>query len=164
MLLGDLFLRREDGKSISAELLWTKPPGVPRSTNIKGFNDVLLEAEEGSGFFNAPAVSSFGNQTLTFDDGMDVNFDATFVESNGRIRPSPAAIDENNMKASWNLRSGLFQGTFMPSPTDKRLTRFQGIILYNNETKKLETFGNFQLPNIQPQKDESFFQGGSVSN
>jgi hypothetical protein len=95
---------------------------------------------------------------------MDVNFDATFVESKGRIRPSKAAMDTYSMKAAWNLRGGLFQGTFMPSPTDKRLTRFQGIILYNNDTKKLETFGNFQLPNIQPQKDESFFQGGSVSN
>jgi hypothetical protein len=167
MLLGDLYVKAglvSEGKPVTADLLWTKPEGVPRSTNIEGFNNLLLEAEEGSGFFNAPAVSSFGNQTLTFDDGMDVNFDATFVESKGRIRPSKAAMDTYSMKAAWNLRGGLFQGTFMPSPTDKRLTRFQGIILYNNKTKKLETFGNFQLPNIQPQKDESFFQGGSVSN
>jgi hypothetical protein len=161
MLWGDLELRLEFEKSISAELLWTKPPDVPRSTNILGFNDVLLGAEKGSGIFNAPAVSSFGNQTLTFDDGINPDITVTFRESKGRIRPDS---NTNNMKATWNLRGGLFQGTFMPSPADKRLTRFQGIILYNNETKKFETFGNFQLPNTPPDKEKSFFQGGSVSN
>jgi len=165
MLLGDLFLQVGlPGKPVTSELLWTKPPGVPRSTNFAGFNDVPLTAELGSGFYDVPAASRFNNLTLTFDDGVPPPILATFVESKGRIRPNKAATDTYNMKAAWNLRGGFFQGTFTPSTSDRRLTRYQGIILHNLNAGTFKVLGNLQMPNVSPDKESSFFQGGSVSN
>jgi hypothetical protein len=143
------------GRPVSAALLWTKPGGVPRSPDPEGFADVPVTATAGSGLFVPPPVSEFNPLTLSFDEGAPL-FDQDFEVVSGRI---VAVIPQNNLKITWNLRSGLFQGTFMESGFG--LSRFQGVML-NNASTALKLRGNFQMPDAPIQPTE--YIGGSVSN
>jgi hypothetical protein len=160
MLIGDLDLG-EVGNTFVAELLWTKPAGVPRSPDPDGFTDVLLTAAAGSGRYVSPAVNVFNNLILKFrgESASGVDFDQAFTVTNGRIVPK--ASNPYLIQAAWNLRGGLVQGTFSqpePNSTDRpinRVGRFQAIILSTGEI-----YGNFVLPNSATRPTE--FYGGSV--
>jgi len=159
-------------RPVLAELYWTKPnPVGPSSMYLYGFNNVLLTAAYGSGSFAVPSVSQFNNLKLDFSDGnwsknaaKMTPFSQIFEvpTSSSRIVPKNPII--NNTKVTWNLRSGLFQGTFVDS--QKRLARFQGIMLTTQTPESpgslLELRGNFQLPNTASKP--TFFIGGKVSN
>ena len=164
MLVGDLFLGA-NGSNLSANLLWTKPPDVPRSPDPDGFDDVLLTASAGSGRYVVPSLSDFNNMVLNFlgEPAADLDFDQTFTVTNGRI--VLGASNPYLLQAAWNLRGGLVQGTFsQPDPIQppgvmrplNRIGRFQGIILSNGEIH-----GNFVLPNSATRPTE--FYGGSVN-
>jgi len=177
MLLGDMEIEGSDPsekrtRPVLAELYWTKPnPVGPSSMYLYGFNNVLLTAAYGSGSFAVPSVSQFNNLKLDFSDGnwsknaaKMTPFSQIFEvpTSSSRIVPKNPII--NNTKVTWNLRSGLFQGTFVDS--QKRLARFQGIMLTTQTPESpgslLELRGNFQLPNTASKP--TFFIGGKVSN
>jgi hypothetical protein len=158
MLIGDLDLG-ELGNSFGAELLWSKPPGVPRSPDPDGFTDVLLTASAGSGRYVVPSLSDFNNMVLNFlgESASGVDFDQTFTVANGRI--VPALPNTNQVRAAWNLRGGSVTGTFSDL---MRLGRFQGVILSDGTPAGLKIRGNFVLPNSSTRPTEYF--GGSVSN
>jgi hypothetical protein len=153
-LSGDLEVRAfRPGRPVSTTLplLWR----VPRSPDPEGFKDVPVTATAGSGLFVQPAVAAFDGLTLSFNDGSPL-FSQAFDVVNKRI----IAVDpQNNLKITWNLRSGLFQGTFMVSGFG--LSRFQGVML-NNASTALKLRGNFQMPDAPIQPTE--YIGGSVSN
>jgi hypothetical protein len=153
MLVGDLLLG-SGGSSLSADLLWSKPPGVPRSPDPLGFDDVILTASAGSGRFVAPSISAFSNFSLDFqgETGSGVSFSQGFTLDRSRIVPVPP--NSNQVRAAWNLRGGLVQGT-CTLPTGQ-VGRFQGIILSDGKIH-----GNFVLPN-SPTRPTVFY-GGSVN-
>jgi hypothetical protein len=163
MLVGDVFLGA-NGSNLSANLLWTKPPDVPRSPDPDGFDDVLLTASAGSGRYVVPSLSDFNNMVLNFlgEPAADLDFDQTFTVTNGRIFPGTS--NPYLIQAAWNLRGGLVQGTFsQPDPIQpvgvmrpiNRVGRFQAVILSTGEI-----YGNFVLPKSATRPTE--FYGGSV--
>jgi hypothetical protein len=158
MLIGDLDLG-EVGNSFSAELLWTKPPGVPRSPDPDGFKDVVLTAAEGSGRFIAPSLARFNNLSVNFlgESASGVDFTQGFTVDRSRI--VPVLPNANQVRAAWNLRGGSVTGTFSDL---MRLGRFQGVILSDGTPAGLKIRGNFVLPNSSTRPTEYF--GGSVSN
>ena len=165
MLLGDLSIDSSTtGNPVSAALYWTKPANVPRSPDSAGFDKVQLSAEAGSGIYDMTKIVP-GNLTLSFDTGIwpippgITPFTQTFTVVNGRIIPvSPIT---NNVRASWNLRTGLLQGNFtsLDAFGGTRLANFQAIVLTQSG---IVIRGNCILPNIA--KNPTFLIGGSVKN
>jgi hypothetical protein len=123
---------------------------------------VSLTAIAGSGAFIAPATTNFNPITLKFsasnwsgDFASLTDFNQEFEVNRGRI--SPKLPINNSVTATWNIRTGLFQGMFKDSQS--RLGRFQGVML-NNGGLKLR--GNFQLPNTATLP--TYYLGGTVEN
>jgi len=122
---------------------------------------VSLTAIAGSGAFTIPTTANFNPITLKFsasnwsgDFASLTDFNQEFEVNRGRI--SPKSQNDNGVKATWNIRTGLFQGTFKNSQS--RLGRFQGVML-NNGGLKLR--GNFQLPTATL---PTYYLGGTVEN
>ena len=164
-LLGDMSIsaNKTAGNPLTADLSWSKPAGIPKSPNASGFDDVSLTAIAGSGAFTAPATTNFNPITLKFsasnwlgDFASLIDFNQEFEVNRGRI--SPKSPNDNGVKATWNLRTGLFQGTFKDSQS--LLGRFQGVMLNNGAGLKLR--GNFQLPNTAT--SPTYYLGGTVEN
>jgi hypothetical protein len=154
MLVGEMLLGPA-GSSLATDILWSKPGGVPRSPDPDGFTEVLLTASAGSGRFVAPSPQAFSSFSLNFvgEPGSGVSFSQAFKLELGRIVPAPP--NANQVRAAWNLRGGLVQGTYtLPAGP---IGRFQGIILSDGKVR-----GNFVLPNSATRPDK--FYGGNVEN
>jgi len=176
MLVGQLELG-PGGSDVSATLDWSKPPAVPRSPDPLGFELVRLSAAPGSGRFVAPNlrdpawVAKLSEFRLFFtgDPLAGSTFTQNFTLDRSRIVPQ--GTNPNQVRAAWNLRGGLVQGTYtIPDLVQPfagtrplgRLGRFQGIILSNGSPESFRVEGNFVLPNSSTRPTEFF--GGSVSN
>ena len=146
---GSLFgsLTINSTKSVAADLSYTIPAGVTKSPNPNGFKAVPLSAIVGSGEYEKldikDGTGKYGNLDvkdfkLTFTD-VSSSFDQFFKvnKDNGQISPEPTTV--KNVNGTWNLGTGLFQGTFQDST-------FQGVIL-NRNTTVFKLYGNFQSKN-----------------
>jgi hypothetical protein len=162
-LFGEMSISKATGKPVAADLSWSKPAGVLRSPNASGFDNVSLTAIAGSGAFTIPTTANFNPITLKFsasnwsgDPAVLSDFNQGFEVSMGRISPKSPIV--NGVTATWNLRTGLFQGAFKDSLS--RTGLFQGVMLNNGAGLKLR--GNFQLPNTAT--SPTYYLGGTVEN
>ncbi len=160
------------GNPVTADLGWTKPSGVKKSTDSFGFQDVRLTASVGSGLYSAADFAASlplgpGNFNLDFDDGI-------WTPTNGGLSAppfshaftvtatsvTPVFPNPKSVGIYLNRSGGIVTGNF--NDTDSlgvnRSVRFQSIILTQGGANSLR--GNFVMPNTA--KKAAFYVGGSV--
>lgn len=157
-------------KPVEAEFYWTKPAGMPRTTDRFGFQNVRL--------FGVPGSGLYFMENLNFpSDRVTLTFSASNWQSNpagltggpfsqsfsviNNFRLIPDLPNNRAVRVAWNPRTGLLRGRFLDYDADGnvRVGRFQATTLSVGPTR---IRGNFQLPNSPGRFD--YFIGGSVSN
>lgn len=160
------------GNPVTADLGWTKPSGLTKTTDTFGFVDVRLTAWAGSGLyvasdFTASLPPGPGNFTLDFNDGI-------WTPTNGGLSAPPfsqsftvvgtsVTADLPNPKSvniSLNQVSGLVTGSFIDPDAmgANRSVSFQSMILTQGGAPLLR--GYFVMPNTA--RYSAFYVGGSV--
>ena len=160
------------GNPVTADLGWTKPSGVKKSTDAFGFQDVRLTASVGSGLYSAADFAASlplgpGNFNLDFNDGIwtPTNgglsappFSQSFTVTTTSV--TPVLPNTKNVGIYLNRPGGIVTGSFIDTDSlgVSRSVRFQSIILTQGGASSLR--GNFVMPNTA--KKGAFFVGGSV--
>lgn len=160
------------GNPVTANLGWTKPSGVKKSTDAFGFQDVRLTASVGSGLYSAADFAASlplgpGNFSLDFDDGIwtptNGGLSAPPFSQSFTVTPTsvtPVLPNPKNVGIYLNRSGGIVSGSFVDIDAFgvSRSVRYQSIILTQGGASSLR--GNFVMPNTA--KNTDFYVGGSV--
>jgi Domain of unknown function (DUF5122) beta-propeller len=171
-LQGEAYITAGGENPVTADLYWSKPSGLAKTTDTYGFTNVNLTASLESGLYTvSDFTSTLPSFTLTFADG------TLWTPTNGGISaPSAPSFSQSfnvagttittilpnnkSVKISINQTSGLVTGSFIDPDAygANRTVKFQSMILTQGPTPVLR--GNFVMPNTTQYTE--FYVGGSV--
>ena len=162
--------KNKTGRPVSADLKWTKPPGVKASPDVSGFSNVGVSALTGSGLYDTASAHKDGVRwRMDFGDGswgstlgsLKSNFFQLFTVANGKVTPNK--VNPKAVTFTLSPKTGLVTGGFTDADSQGRLrkVKYQAITLKPTSGTETLVYGFFTMPS-DAVKSPDFYVGGSV--
>lgn len=170
-LQGEVYITAGGENPVTADLDWTKPAGLAKTTDAYGFTNVNLTTSTESGLYTvSDFTSTLPGFTLTFADGIwtptnggiSALYAPSFSQSFNVVGTTVTPILPNlkSVNVAINPTTGLVTGSFIDPDVygANRTVKFQSMILTQGATPVLR--GNYVMPNTV--QYPGFYVGGSV--